>query len=219
MLDRLPILAIETSQSCCGACVFYDDEKFFESRIVSKNIHAEKIFEVIDAALKMAGVSTDELGCVAVSAGPGSFTGLRIGMAAAKGIAYGASLPIAAVPTFEALAFQLSQQMNDNVEFMIVNRINLDEAFAAKFKVNSNNYIFVKDIEIVKISELFTENINCLIFGNLEDTSIKQKVIKVSYPNPKFVAKWAYYFAKEKLKFEFDYIEPNYVKNFVIKGG
>lgn len=219
MLDRLPILAIETSQSCCGACVFYDDEKFFESSIVSKNIHAEKIFEVIDAALKMAGVSTDELRCVAVSAGPGSFTGLRIGMAAAKGIAYGASLPIAAVPTFEALAFQLSQQMNDNVEFMIVNRVNLDEVFAAKFKVNYNSYIFVKDIEIVKISELFAENIDCLIFGNLEAAIVEQKIIPVSYPTPEFVAKWAYYFGKEKLKFEFDYIEPNYVKNFVIKGG
>lgn len=217
MLDKSPILSIETSQSCCGACVFYDDKKYFESCIVSKNIHAEKIFEVIDAVLKMAEVSTNELGCVAVSAGPGSFTGLRIGMAAAKGIAYGASLPIIVVPTFEALAFQLSQQLKDNAEFMVINRVNLDEALAARFKVNTNSYIFVQDIKILKISQLFTENIDCLVFGNLEDTIVKQKIMPVYYPRPEFVAKWAYYFGKEK--FEFDFIEPNYIKNFVIKGG
>ncbi len=219
MLNKLPILSIETSQSCCGACVFFDDKKFFESCILSKNIHAEKIFEVIDAVLKMAEVTVNELGCIAVSAGPGSFTGLRIGMSAAKGIAFGASLPIIAVPTFEALAFQLSQQMNDNTEFMVVNRVNLDEVYAAKFKVTSNSYIFVKDIEILKISEIFTMDLDCLIFGNLEGNNSKHRIVPIDYPKPEYVAKWAYYLGEDKLNFEFDFIEPNYVKNFVIKGG
>ena len=92
------------------------------------------------------------ISAVAVSSGPGSFTGLRIGMSAAKGLAFGVSLPIISVPTFEALAFQLSNGLADGTEFIIANKVNSEEIYFAKFKVKSNNYIFAQDLQIVKIS-------------------------------------------------------------------
>jgi len=113
-----------------------------------KNSHAEKIFEIIDSVIKTSGVRLNNLGVVAVSTGPGSFTGLRIGMSAAKGIAFGASLPIVPVPTFEALAFQLSNHLNDGTEFIIANKVNLKEIYFAKFKVRTNNYIFTQDCRL-----------------------------------------------------------------------
>src|SRR5690606_14405031 len=103
-----PILAIETSGSICGTAVYFTPQKFFSVNIQLKNIHAEQIFNSIDFVLKSAGIKPDELSAVAVSSGPGSFTGLRIGMSAAKGFAFGAGLPIIAVPTFDALALQIS---------------------------------------------------------------------------------------------------------------
>ena len=99
MLNKLPILSIETSQNCCGACVYFNENKFFEMSVNSKFSHAEKIFEIIDTVIKSSGVALHDLGAIAVSSGPGSFTGLRIGMSAAKGVGFGASLPIIAVPT------------------------------------------------------------------------------------------------------------------------
>ena len=143
MLDNLPILSIETSQSCCGACVYFDENKFFEMSVNHKNVHAEKIFEIIDSVIKSSGITLKDLGAIAVSSGPGSFTGLRIGMSAAKGIGFGASLPIIAVPTFEALAYQLSNTLKDGTEFVIANNVNSEEIYFAKFQVKSNNYIFI----------------------------------------------------------------------------
>lgn len=218
MLDQLPILSLETSQSCCGACVYFDESKFFEMSVNFKNTHAEKIFEIIDSVIKASGVSLNDLGAIAVSSGPGSFTGLRIGMSAAKGIAFGASLPIVPVPTFEALAFQLSNQLNNGTEFVIANKVNSEEIYFAKFKVRANNYIFTQDLQTVKASDQIVIEKECLIYGNATFSSEPiNRVLAVSSPKPEYVAKWAKHFGKNELRFDFDFLEPNYFKNFEVK--
>jgi tRNA threonylcarbamoyladenosine biosynthesis protein TsaB len=218
MLDKVPILSIETSQSCCGACVYFDENKFFEMNVNLKNSHAEKIFEIIDSVIKTSGILLEDLGAVAVSAGPGSFTGLRIGMSAAKGIAFGASLPIVPVPTFEALALQLSNQLNDGTEFVIANKVNSEEIYFAKFKVKANNYIFTQDLQIVKASDQIDIEKDSIVYGNASFAAeaFNQKRI-ISSPKPEYVAKWAKHFGKEVLKKDFDFLEPNYIKNFIVK--
>jgi tRNA threonylcarbamoyladenosine biosynthesis protein TsaB len=67
--------------------------------------HAESLMGLVDSCLERAGVERSELGLVACSRGPGSFTGLRIGMAASKGIAAGLGIPWISVPTLDALAW------------------------------------------------------------------------------------------------------------------
>jgi tRNA threonylcarbamoyladenosine biosynthesis protein TsaB len=218
MLSKLPILSIETSQNCCSACVYFDENKFFEMSVNSKYSHAEKIFEIIDTVIKSSGLTLRDLRAIAVSSGPGSFTGLRIGMSAAKGVGYGASLPIIAVPTFEAIAFQLSNALNDGTEFVIANKVNSEEIYFAKFKVKANNYIFVQDLQIVKSIEdnLITED--CLVYGNAVFKNIPVgKIINISYPKSEYVAKWAIQFYKAELRFDYDFLEPNYFKNFIVK--
>ena len=218
MLDKLPILSIETSQSCCGACVYFDENKFFEMNVNLKNSHAEKIFEIIDSVIKVSGILLKDLKALAVSAGPGSFTGLRIGMSAAKGIAFGASLPIIPVPTFEALAFQLSNQLKDGTEFVIANKVNSEEIYFAKFKVRANNYIFARVLEIVKASDQINIEKDCPVYGNASFSSepVNQKRA-INSPKPEYVAKWAKYFGNEILKNEFDFLEPNYLKKFIVR--
>ncbi len=218
MIDKLPILAIETSQSGCGACVYFDKEKFYEMCICQKYAHSEKVFEVVNSVIKVAGIKLSDLKVVAVSAGPGSFTGLRIGMSAAKGLACGASLPIVPVPTFEALAFQLSNQLDNGTEFIIANYVNSEEVYFAKFQVRANSYIFVQDLQIVKLTDNILNNVNCLVYGNASFNNFHVKnVIPISFPSPKYVAQWAYDNGQDKLISDFDFLEPNYLKNFIVK--
>jgi tRNA threonylcarbamoyladenosine biosynthesis protein TsaB len=66
--------------------------------------HSEKLLPAIDTVLKMAGETTATIAAVAVSRGPGSFTGLRIGVAAAKGLAFALKVPLYGIPTLEAMA-------------------------------------------------------------------------------------------------------------------
>ena len=218
MLNKLPILSIETSQNCCSACVYFDENKFFEMSINSKYSHAEKIFEIINTVIKSSGLLLNDLGAIAVSSGPGSFTGLRIGMSAAKGVGFGASLPIIAVPTFEALAFQLSNALKNGTEFVIANKVNSDEIYFAKFKVKANNYIFARDLQIVKSTEDNLISEDCLVYGNATFKNIPAgKIINISFPKSEYVAKWAKQFYKDKLRFDYDFLEPNYFKNFIVK--
>lgn len=218
MLSKKPILSIETSQSMCGAGIYFDDKKYFETCLNLKNSHAEKIFDVIDTVVKLAGIKLNDLEAIAVSAGPGSFTGLRIGMSTAKGLAFGVNVPIIPVPTFEALALQICSVLPDNTNFIIANNVNSEELYYAQFKVNGNNYIFVENLTIKKSCDLdLNDDIN--VYGN---ASINSKFIKqyndINSPTPLFVAKWASIYGREKLVFDYDLLEPNYLKAFKIKG-
>jgi len=69
--------------------------------------HAERLHVYIDEVLKTAKVTIDQLEAIAISKGPGSYTGLRIGVSAAKGLCYALSIPLISVPTLEALAHQV----------------------------------------------------------------------------------------------------------------
>lgn len=215
----IPLLSIETSGSECGACVYFSNERFYQSHLRYKNVHAEKLFELIDSVLKAAGLKVSDLQAIAVSSGPGSFTGLRIGMSAAKGLAYGTLLGLIPVPTFEALALQVTQFLPENSTFAIANRVNIDEVYFAKFQIKSNSYIFVENIKILSYNEFVNGSWNMLTFGNALKKAENDLISKTDIfaPEPRYVAEWAVIYGKEKIVEEIDYIEPNYLKNFTIK--
>jgi len=219
MNDLKPILAIETSDVLCGCALYFSEEHFYSTSLVLKNSHSSKLFSLIEYILKESRIDPQELDSVAVSEGPGSFTGLRIGMSAAKGIAVGAGLPIVPVPTFEAFAFQLSQFLNDGTNFIIANRVNKNEVYYARFQVDSNNYIFVEQLTILNNTDFIRKSTNIKTFGNaasiLGEPVSERKT--PSAPAPEFVASWARNFGMNRKTSNYDYLEPNYLKNFHIK--
>jgi len=219
MSDHKPILAIETSDILCGCALYFTEEHFYSASLVLKNSHSEKLFSLIEHILKECRIEPEELDSIAVSEGPGSFTGLRIGMSAAKGIAVGAGLPIIAVPTFEAFAFQLSQFLQDSTNFIIANQVNKDEVYYAKFQVNGNNYIFTEPLTILNNADFIRKSTNIQTFGNaaniLSEPRSRMKI--QSSPAPEFIARWARHFGMSRKILDFDYLEPNYLKNFNIK--
>ncbi len=172
MTKYLPTLAIETSDSICGACVYFDVTKYFSAKVLLKHSHSEKLFEVISSVMQQAGIGYKEIKSIAVSAGPGSFTGLRIGMAAAKGIAQVSSIPIIPVPTFKALALQISNYLPENSSFIISNKVGKDELYFAKFYIKSNNYIFQQELKIIQSIDFDSLSDQQLVFGNVNENRI-----------------------------------------------
>ncbi|MDZ7723989.1 MAG: tRNA (adenosine(37)-N6)-threonylcarbamoyltransferase complex dimerization subunit type 1 TsaB [candidate division KSB1 bacterium] len=99
-------LGIETATPTCAVALLTDDTLLAESRLNIRNVHASRLFQLIDSLFRHADRRMQDLNAVSVSIGPGSFTGLRIGLASAKGIATGLDIPVIPVPTLSALARQ-----------------------------------------------------------------------------------------------------------------
>ncbi len=100
----MKILALSTSTPRGSAVVLEGDSVVGGGGYVDLQGHAERIFEAIDAALAAAGLDRSALGAIACDQGPGSFTGVRVGVASAKGIALGLAVPLAGVISLEAMA-------------------------------------------------------------------------------------------------------------------
>lgn len=100
----MSILSIDTSSQVSSVAVLSAERVAAELSMQGALTHSETLMPHIGTALEMARVKKNELEGVAVSIGPGSFTGLRIGLAAAKMMAYALHIPLIAVPTLEALA-------------------------------------------------------------------------------------------------------------------
>lgn len=101
----MKILAIETATALGGVALIDDKKLLAEYGMDMAMAHGEMLMVMVDRILKDGGLGPDDLDALAVSIGPGSFTGLRVGVSTVKGLATGTSIPIAAVSTLEALAW------------------------------------------------------------------------------------------------------------------
>ena len=98
-------LAIETSSLVSSVAIGTKDSLLGEITIQAALTHSEQLVPHIDALLQMTGVAKKDIDHIVVSIGPGSFTGLRIGMGTAKALAYGLQIPIIGIMTMEAMAY------------------------------------------------------------------------------------------------------------------
>ncbi len=214
--ETKPVLAFETSENICGVCVYFSDEKYFSTSVNLKHSHSEKIFEITDSLLKISNIKVEDLVAIAVSEGPGSFTGLRIGFSAAKGIAYGVNLPIIPVPTYEAFALQLSTVLHENDEFIISNKVNRDEVYFTRFQIKGNNYIFGEELTVLPKEIFIKKSLGCQVFGN--SVVLSGKTVNYPFvPDPLFIARWAVEFGGNRKTLKYDFLEPNYLKDFIVK--
>ncbi|MBP2646256.1 MAG: universal protein YeaZ [Firmicutes bacterium] len=101
----MPILAIDTATLVSSVALATEGTLLAELTLETKKNHSEQLMPNIEQLLNVAGVSQNQIKAVAVSIGPGSFTGLRIGLATAKALAYAWQVPVVGVPTLEALAY------------------------------------------------------------------------------------------------------------------
>jgi len=209
-----PILSIETSDELCSAAIMLSEESFAEINYQKKFVHSEKLMPMISDLLKIADLKLEEVGIIATSIGPGSFTGLRIGLTVAKGLAVGKDIQIIPVPTYDALALQLSDILPNNTSFVIVNKANINELYYAKYKSVDKKYqIITKTCLLDKSKFVLVHQKEDLLFGNF---STELNISKISSPNAITIAKWTYLYGKDLVNLDNDLLEPNYLKNFVV---
>lgn len=102
------ILGVETSSAICGLALSEagsgEIKPIAQVGLNIPNAHSEKIMELLDGLLRSSGLDKKCINAIAVSIGPGSFTGLRIGLSTAKGLAFGLQIPVVSVPTLDVIA-------------------------------------------------------------------------------------------------------------------
>ena len=226
------ILCLETATPSCSVALVHNGEVLAYEEDPKGQNHSEKITLFIDSVMKKAGISYNQLDAVAVSMGPGSYTGLRIGVSTAKGICYAVSKPLIAVETLEAMAYGGKLVISSKVEksslngnIMLVPAIDARrmEVYAAIFNENVNK---IKDTEAVIIDESsfadLKNNHHLYLFGDGADKCAelfanddKITVIKDFYCSARYMNTIAQQKLNNKDFVDVAYFEPFYLKDFV----
>ncbi|KXU78530.1 tRNA (adenosine(37)-N6)-threonylcarbamoyltransferase complex dimerization subunit type 1 TsaB [Aeromonas enteropelogenes] len=102
-MNELKILAVDTATEACSAALLVGDKVFSRWEEAPRD-HTRKILPMVQALLEEAGISLSELDAIAFGRGPGSFTGVRIGIGVAQGLAFGAGVPLIGISTLAAMA-------------------------------------------------------------------------------------------------------------------
>lgn len=100
----MKLLAIDTSGPVCGVAILTEAGIAYECAAVNKLTHSTNLMPMVEAAFAATGLTVQDMDRIAVVTGPGSFTGVRIGVSTAKGLAHGAGKPCVAVDALEAMA-------------------------------------------------------------------------------------------------------------------
>lgn len=127
------LLSLETSAEVCSVAIHRDGNLIGLNEIHIRQSHASRLIPAIDDLFHLVDVSKRELEGVAVSAGPGSYTGLRIGVAAAKGICYGLEIPLIGLSTLEIMAVDVAQGLDDGPYLSPMIDARRDEVYTALY--------------------------------------------------------------------------------------
>lgn len=214
MNTKKPVLAIETSAKLCGVSVYYDSQRYFAMHRLEERSHARKLAGMIQYALESQLITSSDLAFVAVSGGPGSFTGLRIGFSVAKGLCLGAGIPLKRVNTIEAIAFESLDFIKNEETFTVALKVNRNEVFFRRFQKKGDFYKFAGDlltIENSRVTDLTQKGE--LIIGNFELE--ERRFLRREYPSPYKIAELAL-LSDVEAEEEIDFLEPEYVKDFQI---
>jgi tRNA threonylcarbamoyladenosine biosynthesis protein TsaB len=165
----MKILAVETSTMLGGDAVADDLYGLIaEVRLNIKSTHSERLMTEIDHVLKQSGLEISDIDAFALTIGPGSFTGLRIGLSTVKGFSYATGKPIVSVPTLEALAWNFHYCRYPVCTMLDARK---KEVYAALFRWESEGFIRLIDEVSVNADKLLEK-----IRVKLENT-IDQEII------------------------------------------
>lgn len=145
------LLGIETATPVCGVALTDDDRLIIEYRAAIKNAHGRLLAGAVQTLLRDAGYTAGDLKGIAVSIGPGSFTGLRIGLAMAKGLSLATGAPIAAIDTLRALAAQAHVQQGLIAPLL---RSRANEYYAAVYQRENGLDRLVKSTAVIQWQQI-----------------------------------------------------------------
>lgn len=150
----MKILAIETSTMLGGVAIISDGALIAEVRTNVKVTHSERLMTVIDHALVQSGMKIEDMDAFAIAIGPGSFTGLRVGLSTVKGLVYATGKKLVSVPTLEAFAWNLPFSRHQVCPLLDARK---KEVYAGIFKWTDNGFVRTMDERALKIDTLLEE--------------------------------------------------------------
>ena len=214
------ILNIETATKNCSVALAKDGKTILCKEIAEEGYsHAERLHVFIEAIIKDAGLALQDLSAIAVSQGPGSYTGLRIGVSAAKGLCYALDIPLIAVDTLQALAAQVTISSGLIIPMIDARRM---EVYSAIFgpTLEKKREVLAQIID----DNSFEDREETLYF--VGDCADKCKPV-LTKENHVFLEEIVYPSAKEMSAISFEkfkindtvdvaYFEPYYLKDFMI---
>lgn len=161
----MKILALESSAVAASAALCEDEMLLGQTYLHTGLTHSQTLLPMVAGLLEQCGLKPQDLDLIAVAAGPGSFTGLRIGVAAAKGLAWAAELPCAGCSTLEAMAWSLAGFQGEVCAAMDARR---HQVYNARFQVNGTAPHRLTPDRAIALADLVKE---------LEGTSVPQIVV------------------------------------------
>lgn len=147
------ILAIETATKVCSVAMMGEGEILGEMSLNIPQVHVERLVVMINDLLRNLHWNYEDLDGIAVSNGPGSFTGLRIGLSVAKGIAFGLDKSLIAIPTLEAIAYSIIGFAEDKIIVPILHS-RAEEFYFASFKLLNKRTILIGDYGAANAEEI-----------------------------------------------------------------
>lgn len=213
------ILAIETATKNCSVALAKDGVTILCKEIAEEGYsHAERLHVFIEELLNELQLSFNEVSAIAVSQGPGSYTGLRIGVSAAKGLSYALNIPLIAIDTLASLASQVIVEEGYIVPMIDARRM---EVYSAIFNSKHEKVRAIR-AEILT-SESFSDIDSTIYF--IGDCAEKSKTVlnksnhvyldTIVYPSAKDMSAMAYEKYKKNDIVDVAYFEPFYLKDFV----
>ena len=214
------VLNIETATTNCSVSLSKDGETLILKEDKDSGYsHAEKLHVYINELFKEANINPKDIDAVAVSKGPGSYTGLRIGVSAAKGLCFALDKPLLAVSTLEILAHQVKISQGYIVPMLDARRL---EVYAAVFDAKFEQYRGIKAEILSKetYSTLFKENEVYFIGSGVEKTKTlvthsNAIFIEGQLPSANEMAQLSERKYKKSDIEDVAYFEPFYLKDFI----
>lgn len=213
------ILNIETATKNCSVALAKEGKTIFCDEVSELGYsHAEKLHVFIEEIISKAKITAKDLSAIAISSGPGSYTGLRIGVSAAKGLCFALDIPLISVATLTSLASQV--KVGDGIIIPMIDARRM-EVYSAVF--NSKNEMIRKvEAEILTESSFdnFTETVYFVGDSNEKAKTILNKsnfvfLDEILYPSAKEMSALSYEKFQENKFEDLAYYEPYYLKDFM----
>lgn len=155
----MKILALESSAAAASAAVCEDESLIAQSYQRTGLTHSATLLPMLESMLQNAGLSLPDMDLLAVAAGPGSFTGLRIGVSALKGLAWALDKPCAGCSTLESMAWQMAHL--EGTELCPVMDARRSQVYNARFAVQNGVPVRLTEDRAIGLADLLAEVKNC----------------------------------------------------------
>jgi tRNA threonylcarbamoyladenosine biosynthesis protein TsaB len=222
------ILSLETSTSVCSVALHQEGKVISYAEIFVPHAHSDNLSSMLKNVLEQGKCKMTDLQAVAISKGPGSYTGLRIGTSAAKGLCFALDIPLIAINTLKALAAQMQSEIysliqDENALLCPLLDARREEVYRAIFD-NELNEVLATEAKVIEkdtFEELLTKQ-KIVFFGNGAEktkgliTANEQAIFVPNIENSSLgMGKLAFEkFQKQDFE-DLAYFEPFYLKDFI----